>query len=335
MSHEIEIIDGKAQLAYVGDVPWHNLGTRVDPDLTPDEFMVAAGLNWSVDKEDVYRKTDEGEFIAVPKKQALVRSSDSKYLDIVSDKWIPVQNEEAFGFFDDYVKAGGMTMHTAGSLKDGQIMWALAEVDESFSLFGGKDEVKSYMLLSNPHQFGRGVDIRFTPTRVVCNNTLSMALAGKATLGISLNHRSAFDANKVKEALNEASQKLDTYREMSEFLGRKKFTEASLFEYFTRVFPKTTTKAGSASFDELMKSFKAGEKVASRNALSAMEVIDTQPGAEFGRGTWWSAYNAVTFMTNHTTGHNPDTRMQSVWYGSNKDRNIEALGLAVEYAEAA
>lgn len=334
MAHEIEFVNGQAQMAYVGEVPWHGLGVEVSPDLTPIQMMQAAGLDWKVEKEDVFYKRN-GEYVRAPKKQALVRNSDNKYLDIVSDGWIPVQNEDAFEFFSEYVRAGGMSMHTAGSLKDGQIIWALAKVEDSFSLFGGKDEVDSYLLLSNPHQFGKGVDVRFTPIRVVCNNTLTLSLEGKAALGISLNHRSEFDANKVKAALDEAHQKMGKYKEMAQFLSEKKFTEQSVFEYFTRVFPKTSTKTGKTSFDKLMESFRSGEKVFSRNAQEAMEVIDTQPGAQYGRGTWWQAYNAVTYMTNHTMGHNPDTRMQSVWYGQNKDRNVQALGLALEFAEAA
>lgn len=334
MAHEIEFVNGKAQMAYTGEVPWHGLGVRVGDNLSPQEMMVAAGLDWTVEKEEVFYQRN-GQMVRAPKKQALVRSSDNKYLDIVSDAWIPVQNEDAFEFFDEYVKAGGMSMHTAGSLKDGQVIWGLAKVNESFSLFGGKDEVESYLLLSNPHQFGRGVDIRFTPIRVVCNNTLSLSLEGKATLGISLNHRSEFDVEKVKLALNEAHEKMDTYRQMAQFLSQKRFNENSLMEYFTRIFPKTTDKKGATSFNALMDSFKSDKKLISRNAQTALEVIETQPGAEYGRGTWWSAYNAVTFMTNHQMGHNPDTRMQSVWYGQNKDRNINALGLAVEYAETA
>jgi len=334
MAHELEIVNGKAQMAYVGQVPWHGLGTKVDPNLTPTEIMEVAGLNWSVEKQEVFYQNEKGKYIRAPKKQALIRSSDNKYLDIVSDDWIPVQNQDAFEFFDEYVKAGGMEMHTAGSLKDGQIIWALAKVNESFSLFGGKDEVDSYLLLSNPHQFGKGVDVRFTPIRVVCNNTLSMSLEGKASLGISLNHRKEFDAEKVKLALAEASNKMNTYKEMAQFLTTKKFTQQSVFEYFTRVWPKTTLKS-NMSFDQLMKSFKDGEKVASRNALQSMETLDTQPGAEYGRGSWWQAYNCVTYMTNHMSGRSDDTRMQSVWYGSNKDRNIAALGMAIEMAEAA
>lgn len=331
MAHEIEVVNGKAQMAYAGALPWHGLGVEVSDSLTPKEMMQAAGLDWTVSKQPMY--VSDG--IPVPGKKALLRDSDNSILDVVGDDWIPVQNESAFEFFDEYTKAGGMSMHTAGSLKDGRIIWGLAKVNESFSLFGGKDEVDSYLLLSNPHNYGRGVDVRFTPIRVVCNNTLSMSLAGKASLGISLNHRQEFNVEKVRTALDEAHKKMETYKEMASFLSKKRYNESKLFEYFNRVFPKTTSKTGAGSFDELMKSIKNNEKLASRNAIAAMEVVETQPGAEFGAGSWWSAYNAVTYMTNHTIGHSADTRLQSVWFGQNKDRNIEALGLAVEYASAA
>ena len=86
----------------------------------------------------------------------------------------------------------------------------------------------------------------------------------------------------------------------------------------------------------MMKKFRSGEKGgAARNANEAMDVLHTQPGHEFGEGTWWQAYNTVTYMTNHTIGHNPDTRLQSAWFGANKDRDMSALGMAIEYAEAA
>lgn len=332
MAHEVE------SMAYAGELPWHGLGFKVDENLTPGEMLEVAGLDWTVEKHNVFYENQFGEVKRAPKKNALVRSSDGKYLDIVSDDWNPVQNAEVFEFFTDYVKAGGMNMHTAGSLKEGQIIWGLAKVNDGFSLFGGRDEIESYLLLSNPHKFGRGVDIRFTPTRVVCHNTLSLALDGKAALGISLNHRNAFDAEKAKELLTEAAEKLSTYKEAATHLASKRFTDATLFEYFARVFPKTGKIDDSRiiNFADIKGILNTPEKDnnVSRNAIRAMEIVHTQPGADLGRGTWWSAYNAVTFMTNHELGHNADTRMQSVWYGSNKDRNINALGLAVEYANA-
>ena len=104
MAHELEIVNGQAQMAYVGDVPWHGLGTKVPADLTPDQFMEKAGLNWSVEKEDILTRSG----IKVKNKQALVRSSDGSILDVVGNGWNPVQNAEAFNFFEEYVTAGDM-----------------------------------------------------------------------------------------------------------------------------------------------------------------------------------------------------------------------------------
>ena len=106
MAHMVET------MAYAGEVPWHGLGVKVSDDLTPQEMMKVAGLDWSVDRHPITTLVD-GEEITIEGKKALVRSSDNKVLDVVGDQWIPVQNADAFEFFDEYVKAGGMTMHTA------------------------------------------------------------------------------------------------------------------------------------------------------------------------------------------------------------------------------
>ena len=169
MAHEIEFVNGKAQMAYTGDVPWHGLGTAVPADLTPAQMLEAAGLDWSVTKVPAFAKVGDKQ-VAIGH-SALVRSMDDSILDVVSDDWNPVQNQEAFEFFNDFVAAGDMEMHTAGSLKNGQIVWGLAKVKESFELFKG-DRVDSYMLFTNFHKYGYSTDVRFTPIRTVCNLSL-------------------------------------------------------------------------------------------------------------------------------------------------------------------
>ena len=132
MSHEVEMVNGVAQMAYAGDVPWHGLGTKVAADLSPAQIQQQAGLDWTVEKETM--TTASG--TEIEGKKALVRSSDNKVLDVVGDNWNPVQNSEAFEFFSEYCLAGDMEMHTAGSLKGGQMVWALAKVKESFDILG-------------------------------------------------------------------------------------------------------------------------------------------------------------------------------------------------------
>ena len=180
-------------MRYVGDVPWHGLGTKVPADLTPEQFMVKAGLDWTVEKEDILTRSG----IKVKNKQALVRSSDGSILDVVGTGWNPVQNSEAFNFFEEYVNAGDMEMHTAGSLKDGQMVWALAKTKDSFELFNG-DQTDNYFLFTNPHQFGKAINIRMTPIRVVCNNTLTLSLSQNSDQMLTVNHRKDLMLLKLK-----------------------------------------------------------------------------------------------------------------------------------------
>lgn len=322
MAHELEIVDGKAQMAYanVGEKPWHRLGVQVSNDLTPAQMMEKAGLNWTVEKEALVTVSGKN----VPGKQALVRSTDGKVLDVIGDDWAPVQNSEAFEFFSEYVLAGDMEMNTAGSLKGGRNIWALAKVKESFTILK-EDQIDSYLLFSNPHQYGKSIDVRFTPIRVVCNNTLTMSLNAQSKNQVKLNHRSTFDADVVKETLGLAHEKFVKYKEMAEYLSSKKFSVDRLISYYNEVFPHTYTKD---------KEVKVADDL-SRNAKAAMAALDTQPGAKLGEGTWWAAFNSVTFLTDHVMGRADDTRMDSAWFGINQARKVRAANKAVEYAMAA
>lgn len=248
---------------------------------------------------------------------ALVRDVDNKILDVITNDWIPNQNEKAFEFFNDFVAAGEMEMHTAGSLKDGQLVWALAKVKDAFELFNG-DTVESYLLFTNPHKYGWSIDVRFTPIRVVCNNTLTLSLNTQSSKIVKVSHRREFDADLVKETLGVAKEKLAKYKEMAAYLGSKRFNDESIVDYFTRVFPVSGSK-----------------KEISKNASIALEIMDQQPGAEFAEGSWWQAFNAVTFMTDHMIGRNADNRLASAWYGANKNLKTKALETAVEMADAA
>ena len=324
MAHELEFVNGEAQMAYAGDLPWHGLGVKVSNDLTPSQIMAKAGLDWTVEKVDSFidyngKKIKTGA-------QSLVRSSDSKILTNVGPDWNPVQNQEAFEFFSEYVLAGDMEMHTAGSLRGGQMIWALAKVKESFDIFGG-DRVDSYMLFSNPHLYGKSIDVRFTPIRVVCNNTLTMSLNQKSDNSVRLTHRTKFDADTVKKTLGIAHEKFAKYKDMATYLGSKKVTAESLIQYYNEVFPNTSrtdTPKPVAKVEDL-----------SRNAKLCYDALDVQPGAEYAQGTWWQALNSVTYVTDHVQGRNADNRLHSQWFGQNQARKVKAAEKAVEFATTA
>lgn len=313
MAHMVET------MAYAGETPWHGLGVKVPGDLSPEQMLEKAGLDWTVRKIPAYAEV-AGERVAVGR-SVLVRETDNTILDTVSDDWNVLQNHQAFEFFHDFVNAGDMDMHTAGSLRNGQIVWALAKVHESFELFDG-DQVDSYLLFTNPHKYGWSIDVRFTPIRVVCNNTLTLSLNTESKSVVKVSHRREFEPDMVKEALGIAKEKLAKYKEMASYLGSKKYTTAKLTDYFKEVFPVLGTSIEK-------------RKDLSKTATTALDVIHTQPGANFAEGSWWSAFNTVTYITDHLHGRNADNRLTNAWFGQGKVLKNKALETAIKYAEAA
>lgn len=315
MSHEIEFRNGAHSFAYAGEEPWHNLGKKVPHDLTPEQMLNAAGLDWKVKKIPAYAEVG-GKRIMMDH-GLLVREDDNTILDEVPSDWNEVQNSEAAEFFNQFIEEGSMSMETAGSLKGGQIVFFLAKVNDSFELFGG-DKVDSYLLFSNIHKYGFSTSVQFNPVRVVCHNTFTMAMDHKAKNIVKVTHRKQFNSSQVKELLGIAKSKLGSYKESASFIGSKKAEKEDIVEYFQRVFPILNSKT---------------EKKTSKNANAALNVLESQPGANFAEGSWWSAFNAVTYMADHTIGRSDNTRLASAWYGKNRQVKLDAMKLAIEYAE--
>lgn len=328
-------------MAYAGQVPWHGLGVPVSNDLTVCQMLEAAGLDWEVQKVPTYFRAmceieaaaPTGKIASIFRptgkqykeveyptgKQALIRVTDNKILSTVSDTWNPCQNHEAFTIFEEFVDRNELEMHTAGSLRGGQLVWCLAKMKNEFVLFDD-DKTEQYLLLVNPHIFGKAIHIRNTPIRVVCNNTLALSLSQEVEVQANQSHRSMFDAEKMKEAIGIATIQLEKYEEMSRFICSKRYEMTTVQEYFDEVFPNMSVKRGNEH---------------SRNSGICMDLLHEQPGAEFGEGTWWQAFNAVTYLADHVHGKDTETRMNSAWFGTNANRKITALNKAIEYAEAA
>jgi phage/plasmid-like protein (TIGR03299 family) len=313
MSHNIETI------AWASTKPWHNLGVQVSNDLTPEEMMIASGTNWNVSKHPMFVRLNDKVSINVPNKSALLRDDTNTVLDVVGgDDWYYTQNSEAFQFFNEFVQRGDMTMETAGSLQNGKIVWVLAKVKESFEPVDG-DVVESHLLFTNYHKYGFSRDIRFTPTRVVCNNTLTMALNSTANRLFKASHRIQINDEMVKETLGIAHASMYEYKERAEFLTSKRYDDESLQNFINNVFPTLSVKK-----EEKVK--------VSKNAKLVMSAIEHQPGVEFAPGSWWQALNSVTYVTDHLLGRTDDTRVYNMWYGTTKDLKTKAYNLALDFA---
>lgn len=154
---------------YVRTAPWHGLGTRVEETLTSKEALKKAGLNWTVAQKEL--TTYDG--ISIPGYCANVRSSDNKVLGVVSDRYTVVQNEEAFAFTDNMLYKG-VRYETAGSLNGGKRVWILAKLTNEYIIRG--DRISPYLVFSNTHDGSGSIKVALTPIRVVCQNTLCLAL---------------------------------------------------------------------------------------------------------------------------------------------------------------
>lgn len=312
-------------IAWTNEVPWHGFGTKVRRDLSPGEMQIAADLDWQVEK--VRLQYEHEQSVRDTKQFALIRSSDGTMLDIVkSDNWEPVQNDAAFEFFDRFVSLNRMTMDVAGSLRDGKFVFVLAKMNQNFVIGStNEDRTDGYLLFTNPHQYGHAVDIRLTPIRVVCMNTLSLALSTASKATVKYSHRRKFDIEAAQSVFKESLWTFTNYGDMARFLAIKRYDNHSLQRYFDECFPYVPN----------MHTRRPVTGQSSANAKRALEVVESQPGAEYATGTWWNAVNAVTYLTDHKVGNSAETRLHSAWYGKGERRKRQALELALKYAKAA
>lgn len=318
--------DEVESMAYTGETPWHGLGTDVPQGVSTEEMLQAAGLDWTVESELLYLKDNT----EVPKMRALVRSTDRKVISIVGSTYKPTQNFEVLDFFRKFVEAGDMTLETAGSLQSGKYIWCLARVKREFGV-GKDDEVRTYLLFCNPHIYGYGRIVKFTPIRVVCWNTLSFALSntlrGKKSRGTSFSipHSTKFDEKakaSVERALGLVNAQSDQFEAAVKHFAKVKMKKEQIENYFNDVVMFDPNKA---------KLRKDGSAFVPSMVLKFKEHLEIAPGQDLKscKGTLWGALNAVTFTIDHDMGRSRDNGLTSAWFGYTEDIKARAFDLAV------
>tara|TARA_R110000787_G_scaffold11737_1_gene38560 strand:- start:2497 stop:3522 length:1026 start_codon:yes stop_codon:yes gene_type:complete len=334
-------------MAWTGDVPWHGEGVKVDANLTPKEMMVAAGLDWSVSKRPGYTIDspvygDDSGLIQTPNSNFIVRDTDNSILGHCGANYLPVQNERIFDFFQKFAKETNVTMETAGSLRGGKDIWALAKLNGGFELPGG-DEINDYLLFRQPHEPGHKLLVRDTEIRVVCNNTLQFALGKEAKGEFRMSHIHDFNDDMAREAAMAVGLMKETtaeFQQTAEFLSKKKAQHSTVLEYVARIYQPAVYNEYIESRTLKADGKKVGEITPLRDEFSkfsnlVVDALEQSPGANLAsaKGTWWGAVNAVTYVEDHMrTGEN---RVYNALFGDSSKRKTQALGLAVDYAKAA
>ncbi|MEI6296260.1 MAG: DUF932 domain-containing protein [bacterium] len=309
MAHLVE------SMMYVREIPWHGLGRMVQDAPNSFDALRLAGLDWNVEQREI--QLVDGDLI--PNAKANVRSSDNSVLGIVTDRYKIVQNVEAFAFTDALI-GDDVRYETAGSLQNGRKVWMLAQLPETKVL---GDKVVPYICFTNSHDGTGAVRAMMTPIRVVCNNTLNIALDSTPRQW-SMTHTGDLE-KKLEEAkytLELANTYMYELNKQAEIMSKVKISGLKLEQILKSLFP----------YDEILDSNRKKEnmKALRSNFMKAYGMVDI---VNF-KGTAWGVVNAMTDMVAHTT----PLRQTDSFKANNWDKimsghvlvdNITKLALAV------
>ncbi|KWI98098.1 hypothetical protein WM11_06925 [Burkholderia ubonensis] len=298
-------------MAYAGAEPWHGLGNKLAPNQPIELWAERAGMNWRIEEAEVrfvaagHRSL--GSIHAFPEQKVLYRSDTKAPLSVVSARYQVVQPSEILEFYRDLTEVGGFQLETAGVLKEGRKLWALARTGQSATL-KGKDEVNGYLLLATACDGTLATTAQFTSVRVVCNNTLQIALGDSAS-AVKVPHRSQFDAQAVKRQLGIAISSWDAFMARTKALAERKVSDSAVETFLRRVLTYSTPNV--ADRDAIAVNERAIKAVGQLYAGRGK-------GADLASasGTAWGLVNAVTeYVDHHRRARSDDHRRDAAWFG--------------------
>ena len=329
MAHELTArANGRVEMAYTGETPWHGLGNVLEPGATIEAWTEAAGMDWRIQRSVVRFATERGQdgaaFAEMTDQHVLMRSDTKTPLGIVSDKYHTVQPQAVLEFFRDLCDAGGFTLSTAGTLFGGRRFWALAQVGADAIILDPRDKIKGNLLLSTSADGTMATEARFVATRVVCNNTLRVAIGEKGATSVKVTHRSKFRPDDVKKTLGVGLS--DRLSETVSELRRLAATPLSRNAAALATAELLEPGAAKLARDELEKLLKS-KPVTRINELALGGGL-IGGGLEGVHGTAWGWLNAVTQYVDHEArARSQDNRLNSAWFGRGADLKARALEL--------
>jgi phage/plasmid-like protein (TIGR03299 family) len=309
------------RMAFVGEVPWHGLGKQVPATVPAETMCECAGLDWKVEK-----KPAPGARLIDPKKEIYDRylilrepvdpEKEAVALGMVGRGYEPLQNRDAFTFFEPFIENGYAQFHTAGALGNGERVWVLVKLNEQI-VIKGDDLIDRFLLLSNSHDGSGAVSIRFTPIRVVCQNTLNYAMKRSSGV-ISVRHTRHIAwhlANAQAEELKRIIEK--TFKDAETLFGRMAMMEMKAEDtesFLEFLFPRTEKQKRDKTEPERWARI--------RSILDDPEVTPKST-----RTTLWALYNAIIRDEDYRTSREAgsDARLERVWFGRGHDLKLKAL----------
>ncbi len=316
-------------MAYHGQTPWHGLGTRVPKGVSSDAMIHAAGLDWEVALRPARgaRKINKrGQFsryevVRIPRPGI---KEEEVLLGVVSRRYKPLQNVEAFQFFDPIVSEETAYFETAGALGEGERIWVMAKMPEAMEIVRG-DECFKYLLLSNTHNGEGSVTVKFTSVRVVCQNTLMLAMKdGQKAYRVRHSGMMQFRLAELSEFMAIMQEVYVHAEELFRRLAKVCMTKDRLEQYLEAVFPRTAAQKKSGGMPQRW--------------LQVKKAFESRPDLQMAgvRGTLWGAYNAITQFEDYkqpVQEEQAEQRLERTWFGSSADTKLKALEKAQELAK--
>ena len=312
MAHEI------SSMAYVGATPWHGLGNQLTEQQPINIWLKEAGMDWTIEQSDVLFNADNAALHIRPyaDSKVLFRSDSLTPLSVVSNRYKVVQPHEVLNFYKDLVSVGGFELETAGVLKGGRKLWALAKTGQE-SRIKGNDRIKAYLLLATSCDGTLCTTAQFTSVRVVCNNTLQMATRDSSG-AVKVPHSTKFDPMQVKEALGIGFAQWDSFMQNLKQLGQRAVSPMEADQYLRAVL-------NEPDYRKDIPDSKVFEKVSRLYLGDGM-------GSDYSaaNGTAWGLLNAVTeYVDHHRRARNQDNRLDSAWFGQGAQLKQKALEQAL------
>ncbi|KQZ77896.1 hypothetical protein ASD55_17760 [Rhodanobacter sp. Root561] len=294
-------------MAYAGEKPWHGLGNKLAPQQSIDTWKMQAGMDWQIEQSEVRYISGSnhlGVINAFPEQKVLYRSDTKAPLAVVSKRFHVVQPGEILEFYRDLTACNGFELETAGVLREGRKFWALAKTGQSTSL-KGRDRVDGYLLLATACDGTLATTAQFTSVRVVCNNTLSIAL-GNASSAIKVPHRSQFDPDAVKRQLGITVSSWDGFVARMKALVERPVDPDTVEGLLRRVLTYAAPEGKAIVVNEqALATVRSLYEGGGRGALMASS-----------RGTAWGVVNSVTeFVDHHRRARSDDHRRDAAWFG--------------------
>ena len=309
-------------MMYTGEAPWHRLGVRLDGPATAAEAIEAAQLDWTVETRPVYVRNISGGFMEMASKAAIVRRDKDEAFGVMGSGYQPVQNIEAFQFFDSVIAQGEAVYHTAGSLYGGKRIWILARLPDDIQVTSG-DVVQPYILLSNSHDGSTALRMQVTPIRVVCANTLTFATRERGGFYAKHTRNVMQKASQAREMLGLATAYYEMFARTVDQLVSTRMTVIDQQRYLQEVYRFNVDKSYADQDHRIVKAYESTLDLLSHptNTLGGIQ------------GTAWAALNAVTYYVDHekvargSLDRRDDRRLDSSWFGSGAELRQRAYDL--------